>query len=48
MEAIKKTVKMWGYEEAVRVVKIIPASLGEDTIAVGAGALVIQKMFTKV
>lgn len=48
LEAIKKTVKMWGYEEAVRVVKIIPASLGEDTIAVGAGALVIQKMFTKV
>ena len=48
LDAIRKTVKMWGYEEAVKIVKIIPASLGEDTVAVGAGDLVIQKIFSKI
>ena len=48
LDAIKKTVKIWGYEEAVKIVKIIPASLGEDTVAVGAGDLVIQKIFSKI
>ncbi|OGW74975.1 MAG: hypothetical protein A2Z72_07610 [Omnitrophica bacterium RBG_13_46_9] len=48
LEAVKKTVKLWGYEESVKVVKIIPASLGEKTVAIGAGALVIQKIFAKV
>ncbi|MBL7157583.1 MAG: ROK family protein [Candidatus Omnitrophica bacterium] len=48
MEAVKKTVKMWGYEEAVKVVKVIPTSLGENAVAVGAGALVVQKIFTKI
>ena len=47
IDVVEKAVKRWGYEEAVRVVKIIPASLGEDTVAVGAGALVIQKLFAK-
>ena len=48
LDAIRKTVKLWGYEEAVKVVKIIPTSLGEDTVAVGAGILVIQKVFSKI
>ena len=48
LDAVRKTVKLWGYEEAVKVVKIIPTSLGEDTVAVGAGALVIQKIFAKI
>jgi len=48
MEAVKNTVKMWGYEEAVKVVKVIPTSLGENAVAVGAGALVIQKIFAKI
>jgi len=48
LNAVEKAVKLWGYEEAVSVVKIISTSLGEDAVAVGAGALVIQKIFTKV
>ena len=48
MEAVRKAVKMWGYEEAVKVVKIIPASLGEDTVAVGSAALVTQDIFAKI
>ena len=47
LDAVRKAVKMWGYEEAVKAVKIIPTSLGEDAVAVGAGALVIQKIFAK-
>ena len=48
LESVRSTVRMWGYEEAVKVVKIIPTSLGENSVAVGAGALVIQKIFTKI
>jgi predicted NBD/HSP70 family sugar kinase len=47
LDEIKKNVKLWGYQESVKVVKIIPASLGDATIATGAGALVIQKIFSK-
>ncbi len=48
MDAVTKAVKTWGYEESVKVVKIIPASLGEDTVAIGSGALVIQDIFAKI
>lgn len=48
LDAVKKAVKLWGYEESVKVVKIIPTSLEEDTIAIGAGALVIKKIFAKI
>jgi predicted NBD/HSP70 family sugar kinase len=47
LEAVKKAVKLWGYEEAVNVVKIIPTTLEEDVVAVGGGALIIQKIFAK-
>ena len=46
-DSIRKTVEEWGYEETVKVVKIIPSTLEEDVVAVGAGALVIQKIFAK-
>lgn len=48
LDSVRKSVKLWGYEEAVKAVKIIPASLGDDTVAVGAGALIIQNVFAKV
>ena len=47
LDAVRRTAKMWGYEEAVKVAKIIPTSLGEDSVAVGAADLVIQKVFAK-
>lgn len=47
LDAVKKAVKLWGYEEAVKIVKIIPSSLEEDAVAAGAGALIIQKIFAR-
>lgn len=46
--AVRKAVKKWAYDEAVKIVKILPTSLGEDVVAVGAAGLVIQDFFTKV
>ncbi len=43
--AIRKAVRKWAYEESVKVVKIVPTSLGDETVAVGAGALVVQDLF---
>ncbi|MFC1548854.1 ROK family protein [Candidatus Omnitrophota bacterium] len=46
--AVRKAVRKWGYEESVKVVKILPTSLGDDVVAVGAGALVVQNLFAEV
>jgi glycosyltransferase involved in cell wall biosynthesis len=46
--AVRRSVKKWAYDESVKIVKIVPTSLGEDVVAVGAGALVIQDLFAKV
>jgi predicted NBD/HSP70 family sugar kinase len=45
--AVRRSVKKWAYDESVKIVKIIPTSLGEDVVAIGAGALVIQDLFAK-
>ena len=46
--AVRRSVKKWAYDESVKIVKIVPTSLGEDVVAIGAGALVIQDLFAKV
>jgi predicted NBD/HSP70 family sugar kinase len=46
--AVRRSVKKWGYDESVKIVKIVPTSLGEDVVAIGAGAVVIQDLFAKV
>ncbi len=46
--AVRRAVKKWGYDESVKIVKIVPTSLGEDVVAIGAGALVIQSLFAEV
>jgi len=46
--SIRRSVRRWAYEESVKVAKILPTSLGEDVVAVGAGALVVQDFFAKV
>lgn len=46
--AVRRSVRRWAYEESVKVVKILPTSLGDNVVAVGAGGLVIQDIFTKV
>lgn len=46
--AVRRSVKKWSYDESVKIVKIVPTSLGEDVVAIGAGGLVIQDLFAKV
>ncbi len=40
--------RKWAYEESVKVVKVLPTSLGEDAIAIGAGAIVTRDMFVEI
>lgn len=44
---IRKSAEKWAYAESMRAVKIVPTSLGENVVAIGAGALVIQKLFSE-
>ena len=46
--AVRTSVKKWGYEESVKVVKILPTSLGGDVVAAGAAALVYSGSFRKI
>ena len=48
METVRNSVKKWAYEESLKVVRIGPTSLGEDSIACGAAILVMQQMFAKI
>ena len=45
--AVRRSVRKWAYEESVKVVKILPTSLGEQVVAIGAAGLVIQDVFAK-
>lgn len=46
--AVRKSVKKWAYDEAVKIVKILPTSLGENVVAIGAAGIVVQDFFAKV
>ncbi|MFH1846675.1 MAG: ROK family protein [Candidatus Omnitrophota bacterium] len=46
--SVRKSVRKWAYEESVKVAKILPTSLKENVVAIGAGALVIQDLFAKI
>jgi predicted NBD/HSP70 family sugar kinase len=48
MDAVKSSVKRWAYEESLKVARVLTTSLGEDSIACGAGALVMQQVFARV
>ena len=45
IEAVKKMVRMCSFEEMANAVKIVPARLGEDSVALGAASLVIRDVF---
>jgi len=45
--SVRRSVRRWAYEESVKVVKILPTSLGEQVVAIGAAGLVIQDVFAK-
>ncbi|MBI1953349.1 MAG: ROK family transcriptional regulator [Candidatus Omnitrophica bacterium] len=48
IEAIKKMVRLYAFEEMANAVKIVPARLGEDCVALGAASLVIRDVFASV
>ncbi len=45
LEPLRKTVRKWAFEEPANIVKIIPARLGKDSVAVGAASIVIRDAF---
>ena len=45
LEAVKKMVRMCAFEEMANAVKIVPARLGENSVALGAASLVIRDVF---
>jgi glucokinase len=47
LEPLRRTVRKWAFEEPANVVKIIPAHLGKDSVALGAASVVIRDVFIK-
>ncbi len=47
IDSIKKMVKTCCFEEMAEAVKIIPARLGEDSVAIGSASLVIRNVFAQ-
>ena len=45
LEPLRRTVRKWAFEEPANIVKIIPARLGEDSVALGAASVVIRDIF---
>jgi len=48
LDAVKASVKKWAYEEPLKVARVLTTSLGEDSVAAGAAALVMQQMFARI
>ena len=45
LEPLRRTVRKWAFEEPANIVKIIPAQLGKDSVALGAASIVIRDIF---
>lgn len=45
MDSIKRTIHSWAREENIRNLRIVPSRLGENTVAMGAACLVLQRIF---
>lgn len=48
LEGVRNSAKKWAYEESLKVARIAPTTLGEDSIACGASALVMQQVFARI
>lgn len=48
LDAVRTSVKKWAYEESLKIARIVTTSLGEDSIASGAAALVMQQIFARI
>jgi len=47
LDTIKKMIKTCSFEEMAEAVKVIPARLGEDAVALGSASLVIRNVFAQ-
>ena len=45
MDSVKRTMHSWAREENIRNLRIVPARLGENAVAMGAACLVLQRIF---
>lgn len=45
LEPLRRTIRTWAFEEAANIVKIVPAHLGRDAVALGAASVVIRNVF---
>jgi len=45
LEPLRRTVRKWAFEEPANIVKIIPAQLGTNSVALGAASIVIRHVF---
>jgi len=48
LDSVRRAVKRWAFEEMAEAVKIIPARLGDNSVALGAATLVIRNVFSRV
>jgi len=46
-DSVRKTVRRCAFEEAASTAKIVPARLGEDSVALGAASIVIRGVFAQ-
>jgi glucokinase len=47
LNAMRRAIDRWAFKEALKVAKIVPTSLGENSIALGAAALAMQVVFVE-
>lgn len=47
LDTVKEAIATWSFEEMARQVKVIPSSLGESSIALGAASLVARQFFAQ-
>lgn len=45
LDTVRKTARQWSFEEIFGECKIVPSRLGEDAVALGAVAIIIQDLF---
>ena len=45
MDGVRQQIKLASIPEAAEKIRVVPSQLGEDAVAVGAAALVIQNYF---
>ena len=48
LDAIRQTVNRWAFREGANIVRIIPAALGEESVALGAASLVIESVVASI